>query len=185
MNIFALDNSPDIAAQYHCDKHVPKMIVESAQMLSTCHRILDGVETKRLSKSGKRQVKYWLHPDSHLETILYKAVHMNHPCTVWTRESLVNYNWHYDLFKQLANEFTHRYGKLHASWLKLKDILSVPPKNIPNLGSTPFKLAMGAQPQCINYNDPIGSYRDFYQTKQDLFKMTWTKRNTPTWFKYN
>ena len=44
MNIFVLDNDPDTAARMMCDKHVVKMIVESAQMLSTAHRVLDGIE---------------------------------------------------------------------------------------------------------------------------------------------
>ena len=50
MNIFVLDKDPHIAAQMHCDRHVPKMIVESAQMLSTAHRLLDGEEYMAPSK---------------------------------------------------------------------------------------------------------------------------------------
>ena len=59
MNIFYLDPRPDTAAEMHCDKHVVKMIVESAQMLSTVHRMLDGKMERRLSKSGKVRVQYW------------------------------------------------------------------------------------------------------------------------------
>jgi hypothetical protein len=44
MNIFYLDEDPKICAQYHCDKHVVKMIIEYAQLLSTAHRVLDGFE---------------------------------------------------------------------------------------------------------------------------------------------
>ncbi len=58
MNIFVLDEDPVISAQMMCDKHIPKMIVEAAQMLSTAHRMLDGYMEKRPSKSGKRMVKY-------------------------------------------------------------------------------------------------------------------------------
>ena len=57
MNIFILNDDPVIAAQEQCDKHIPKMVVESAQMLSTTHRMIDGIETKVPSKSGKRMVK--------------------------------------------------------------------------------------------------------------------------------
>jgi hypothetical protein len=32
MNIFYLDEDPKICAQYHCDKHVVKMIIEYAQL---------------------------------------------------------------------------------------------------------------------------------------------------------
>jgi hypothetical protein len=57
MNIFVLSDDPVQAAQDQCDKHVVKMIVESAQMLSTVHRMLDGTITMRPSKSGKRTLK--------------------------------------------------------------------------------------------------------------------------------
>lgn len=184
MNIFVLSENPVEAARMHCDKHIVKMIVESGQMLSTVHRLCDGVLKIRPSKSGKSNVKYWEHPNLTFENTLYKVVHANHPCTIWTRESLANYQWHYQLFKALSEEYTYRYGKVHATWTKLKDILQNSPRYIADIGSTPFKLAMGAQPQCINTNDPIGSYRKFYMTKQNRFKMEWTKRETPYWFEY-
>ena len=56
MNIFYLDTNPALCAEYHCDKHVLKMIIEYAQLLSTAHRILDGEEVKVLSNSGKQMV---------------------------------------------------------------------------------------------------------------------------------
>ena len=92
MNLFILDKDPIKAAQLQCDKHVVKMIVESAQMLSTAHRMLDGIETRRRSKSGKTMSKYWELPDDR-ESVLYKAVHMGHPCTVWTMQNDNNYQW--------------------------------------------------------------------------------------------
>ena len=58
MNIFILNEDPIKAAQDQCDKHVVKMIVESAQMLSTVHRMLDGTIETRKSKSGKTNVKH-------------------------------------------------------------------------------------------------------------------------------
>lgn len=183
MNLFILDNDPVVAAQQQCDKHVVKMIVESAQMLSTAHRMLDGTQEKRPSKSGKTNVKYWVHPDEHMESELYKAVHMGHPCTVWTMESNINYNWHYKHFVALCDEYRFRYGKVHASDTKLRDLLRNPPKNIPKKSMTPFKLAMGSNPECM-LEDPVKSYRAFYQTKQDRFSMVWTKREVPNWFQY-
>ena len=63
MNIFYLDFQTDKCAEYHCDKHVTKMIVEYAQLLSTAHRVLDGKEENRLSTNGKTMVKYWILPD--------------------------------------------------------------------------------------------------------------------------
>jgi hypothetical protein len=182
MNIFALSPVPEIAAKWHCDSHVIKMIVESAQMLSTAHRMLDGNMDRRLSKSGKMRLRYW-ELDDDREDVLYKAVHTGHPCTVWTMESHSNYKWHYQLFKYLCKEYTLRYGKVHATETKLLDLLKDPPQNIKKSYMTPFALAMGASPECMDYNDPIGSYQKFYQTKQDRFKMKWSKREIPHWFK--
>ena len=103
MNIFILDNDPVKAAQQQCDKHVVKMIVESAQMLSTAHRMLDGHVELRPSKSGKRMVKHYILNDKR-DDILYKAVHYNHPCTVWTMESHENYLQNYSDDKKNIDE---------------------------------------------------------------------------------
>lgn len=181
MNIFILENDPVLSAQLQCDKHVVKMIVESAQMLSTAHRMCDGYIETRPSKSGKRMVKYYVHPDSYLEEHLYKAVHHYHPCTVWTMESASNYIWHYNHFVALLDEYEYRYGKIHGTH-KLTDALSKLPQNLPDIGQTPFKLAMADYPECIALGDPVEAYRAFYQTKQDRFKMAWTKRDIPEWF---
>ena len=181
MNIFILNKDPVLAAQEQCDKHVVKMIVESGQMLSTAHRMLDGSQTRRRSKSGKTMSKYWVLSDDREDT-LYKAVHMGHPCTVWTMKSAENYKWHYEHFVALCKEYHHRYGKVHAT----QKLLEIPLKRVPNsilhTGRTPYALAMGAEPQCINHDDPVKSYKDFYITKQKRFKMVWSKRPTPEWF---
>lgn len=184
MNIFILDENAVAAAQLQCDKHVVKMILESAQMLSTAHRLLDGRMVLGKSKSG-RTSKTWVLDDIVRDTVLYKAVHINHPCTIWTMESSANYHWHFQHFKALHDEYMHRYNKTHKSYMSLANILVDAPDNIPYAPMTPFKLAMGAAPECINEQDPVGSYRAFYQTKQDRFKMTWTKRNVPDWFEVN
>ena len=182
INIFILDADPVKAAQLQCNAHVVKMIVESAQMLSTVHRMLDGEPTRVPSKSGKNKVKAWLLGDYRNEK-LYKAVHMNHPCTVWTRESKENYEWHYAHFVALCDEYTYRYGKTHKTDTELRDILREAPKHIPSKGLTLFPLAMKSNPECMFPKDPVKSYRMFYQTKQDRFKMVWTKREVPEWFK--
>ena len=183
MNLFVLDKNPVKAAQLQCDKHIVKMIVESAQMLCTAHRMLDGTFEKRLSNSGKRMVKYYCHPNPNIENTLYKAVHFGHPCTIWTMESMQNYIWHYEHFYALCVEYTYRYHKTHSSETLLDEILSIPPKNIPNKGLTPFALAMTNNPECMFEGDPVRSYQAFYQTKQEKFKMTWSKRSVPSWFK--
>ena len=181
MNIFILDEDPRTAASMHCDKHVPKMVVESAQMLSTAHRMLDGVETKKRSKSGKTMSKYYMLGDTR-EHHLYNAVHFNHPCTVWTRESSQNYLWHYELFIALCDQFTKRYGKIHLTDRSLREHLKTTPNNIPDIEMTPFRLAMKSNPECMDESDPVESYRKFYMTKQERFKMEWKNAQTPHWF---
>ena len=108
MNIFILNEDPVRSALDQCDKHIVKMPLESAQMLSTAHRILDGTETKRPSKSGKTMVKYWT-LDSQFENIIYAVAHRGHPCTVWTMETKANYTWHYEHFVALSEEYKYRY----------------------------------------------------------------------------
>lgn len=180
MNIFILDKDPVKAAQLQCDKHVVKMIVESAQMLSTAHRMLDGTETRKPSKSGKTMVKYWEHPT--MEDVLYKAVHMGHPCTVWSLQSSANYQWHYEHFVALCDEYQYRYGKVHGTDTLLREVLAQHPQNIPTGKLTEFPLAMQSNPECIALKDPVKAYRAFYQTKQARFKMAWTCRSIPEWF---
>jgi hypothetical protein len=184
MNIFILHEDPVVAAHMQCDKHVPKMVVESAQMLSTAHRMLDGTVQIGPSKSGKRMVKHYrLFDNPQMDDVLYKAVHYKHPCTVWTMESSDNYLWHWNHFVALCDEFEYRFGKIHKS-SQLKDPLWSIPNNIPKSGMTPFKLAMTSNPECM-FEDAVKSYRAFYHTKQDRFKMAWEKTRTkPYWFEH-
>ena len=112
MNIFYLDNDPVRAAKAHCDMHVVKMILEYAQLLSTAHRLLDG---KLIGK------KYEL---DRYNDVIYKATHRNHPSAVWARSNSVHYEWLYSLFIACCNEYTERYGKVHATDTKLRTILA-------------------------------------------------------------
>ena len=178
LNIFYLDKDPSIAASLQCNSHVVKMLLESAQMLSTAHRVLDGKEQIIVSSKGRKN-KYWFHPK--LERILYKPTHVNHPCNVWIRQSIPNYKWLYEHFVALAIEFEYRFEKVHMSFEKLNHVLARYPENIPRCAEfTDPPLAMKNQPQCIDESDPVGSYRKFYCTKD--FNMTWTKRPIPDWY---
>ena len=181
MNVFVLDKNPVTAAKMQCDKHVVKMIVESAQMLSTAHRMLDGIMSKQPSKSGKRMVTHFTLPDLR-EQIFYKAVHFRHPCTVWTMKNNKNYCWHWLHFEALCREYTYRYGKIHKSETLLLKMLKTEPSNIPKGNRTKWPLAMGSAPQCVGV-DVVKSYRAFYHTKQERFKMIWTRREMPEWFR--
>ena len=179
MNIFVLSANPITAAEMMCDKHIPKMVVESGQMLSTAHRMLDGIQTQKLSKSGKRTVKYWIHP-SH-EDLLYKAVHSAHPCTVWTMQNNSNYIWHYIHFLALSREFKIRFNKNHKTHEILRDILGTPPANINTGNLTPFALAMKHFPSCIVEGDAVTSYRNYYHTAKPFAK--WQHgRSEPDWW---
>lgn len=180
MNVFILDKTPEKSAQFQCDKHVVKMIVESAQMLSTAHRMLDGVEMRVQSVSGKRLVKYWRLNDNR-EHKLYKTAHTGHPCTVWTAKTDSNYLWHYRHFAALCDEYTYRYGKVHKTDSMLRTLLSNTPNNIRNGELTKQPLAMKSNPECM-FSCVVESYRAFYKTKQTKFSMVWSKRDVPEWF---
>jgi len=110
MNIFYLDKCPVKSAQVQYNKHVVKMILESAQMLCTAHHCY----------GDKYQVK----------NVPYKQAHLNHPSTVWTRRSKSTYMWLYNHMMALGDEYTKRYGKTHLSITKCKDFLAVPPRHI-------------------------------------------------------
>ena len=180
LNIFYIDENPTIAAQMQCDKHVVKMILESAQMLSTAHRVCDGKVQKSLSPKGRNIKTYTL--DGPANDIFYKAAHVNHPSSAWARQTRGNYNWLYLHFVALCNEYTYRYNKFHLTEQKLRYALVCAPKFIQNSSEiTPIALAM---PDEFKTNDPIESYRNYYMSKQDKFKMVWSNRQIPFWFKY-
>ena len=129
MNIFYLSENVEESAQSLMDRHCVKMPLESAIMLCTTHRMLDGKETIVLSDKGRKNKK-WILSDER-EHILYGVSHANHPSTIWTRKTSENYKWHFELFLSMLREYSFRYGKTHACE-KLIPYL----KNIPkSLGS--------------------------------------------------
>ena len=151
MNIFILDKEVEKCAEYHCDKHVIKMILESAQMLSAVVR-LNGHD------------------------IGYKLTHKNHPCTIWARESLSNYNWLVRLTRLLNYEYRYRYDKdvNHKSYDLVK---TLPTPKIPDIGLTAFAQAM---PDQYKNENVVKAYRDYYINEKSSF-LTWTKRKKPKW----
>jgi len=176
MNLFVTDPDPVVAARNQCDKLLVKMILETAQMLSTAHRILDGTLA-----SGKR--KAWVHPS--LDSVLYKATHYNHPSSVWLRTTADNYEWGYKHFSAMCDEYTYRFGKTHKTDSVLRSVLKHPPTALKRSTQTAFVKCMGASPESLAIAEPVAAYRHFYQTKQNRFKMVWTKRPVPSWFKHN
>ena len=177
MNIFYVHKDPIVSAKMLIDKHVCKMIIESAQMLSTAHRMLDGVKYTDRTKKGHR-IQRW-RMSSNLEDTLYKACHTGHPSTVWVMANIVHYVWLYKHMIALNDEFKLRYNhtKDHMTIQKLKDVLSHTPKNIPiNKIATDPTPAM--PDECKIPGDVIGSYRKYYIEKKQSFA-SWKSPSTP------
>ena len=124
MNIFYVDEDPKLAAQALVDTHVVKMILESAQLLSTAHRVLDGKVTFH---GMNRRLAL---PDPLLDATLYKEAYVNHPCAVWVRKSVGNYDWLLLHFTWLCGEYTYRFGRVHKCE-ELHPCLSALPRNLP------------------------------------------------------
>ena len=128
MNIFYLHEDPVQNAKWHIDKHIVKMPIEYAQLMSTAHRMLDGHMYIGRTANGRR-IKRWKLQDER-DDILYKASHVNHPSAVWVRESIENYFQMYKIYMATLAEFTHRYGKVHGA-SKPSMYLMRAPLNIP------------------------------------------------------
>lgn len=159
MNIFVLDENPKIAAQMHNDKHVVKMILETAQLLCGVHHTTD-------TKYGD---------------VPYKLSHKNHPCSIWARKCIENYIWLCDLGISLCEEYTYRYGKRHKSQDVIEWCITHTP-NIPTNGElTKFALAMPEE--CV-LDSVVDSYRLYYiKHKKDI--SNWKNRKKPDWFVVN
>lgn len=178
MNIFFLSWNPKKCAEWHCDKHCVKMILEYAQLLSTAHRCLDGEEIIVLSKNNRRLKRYIL--NDHRENVLYKSTHKNHPCAIWVREFKENYIWLYKLFCSLCDEYTSRYNKIHATDIRLREVLKNTPININKDSSLScITTPPQAMPDEYKTDDTIEAYRIFYIYSKKRFA-TW-KYITP-WF---
>jgi len=176
MNRFILDADPTVSAQYHNDKHVVKMILEEAQMLSTAHRVLDGIATTVVSLTGRKSTQYVL--ESKMDEVFYKATHINHPCNAWVRETSENYQWGYSLLVSLFAEYTHRYGKIHATE-NIAWALKHQPRNILSGPMTSFPQAM--PDECKHISDPVAAYQKYYVLHKHSIGH-WTKRETPSFF---
>ena len=173
MNIFVLDNDAVESARMMCDKHVIKMILESCQLLSTAHHVLDGEEL--LINTGKRKYKSYVCTRKNI----CKATMINHPCTIWARASRANYIWLWRHAYALCKEYTQRYGKVHAMEQMLIDELYDPPVSIPKLKMTPFAQAM---PDQYRGENAVVAYRKYYINEKSRFA-TWKFSETPEWYK--
>jgi hypothetical protein len=175
MNIFYLHEETKECAKQHLDKHVVKMILEYAQLLSTAHRLLDGYEYEGKSISGRKAMRWKL--DDAREDNLYMASHMKHPSGMWCRETSGNYLWLYNLWRDLMKEYTFRYGKHHVAE-RLIPFLDNLPKNIKIAGITPMPQCM---PEQYKVSDSIQAYKNYYIGDKQRFAV-WTNRPIPEWY---
>lgn len=136
MNIFYLDENPDIAARLQYNKHVVKMVLESAQMLCTAHHYYDNGDH-----------------------VPYKPCHINHPSTIWTRSNTEHYYWLYKHMLALGNEYTRRYGKTHLTITKCKKPLQWAPMG---MTTSAFKQPPQAMPDEYKNECSIEAYWNYY-----------------------
>ena len=154
MNIFFLDREPSFAAAFHCDKHVSKMLIEYAQLMSTAHHELSSPVADKV----------------------YKRTHVNHPSAKWTRANRWHYTWLWELWRELAAQYTLRYAKTHKSWRDLSELLYDPPGNI-------TKCKWEDPPQCMpeqyKADDCVQAYRNYYHSETFA---KWDHGRSPSWW---
>lgn len=138
------------------DKHVHKILLEAVQMLCTAARLCEDTNP-----------------------CLYRIAHKNHPVSIWCRASRSNFIWTLDLIDALHEEWRYRQGhmKVHKSYIVAQYLREHVP-DIPELGLTPFALAM---PDQYKTADPVESYRAYYKGEKKRMA-SWKKRNPPEWF---
>lgn len=202
MNMFITDVEHKLNLVNYCDVHVRKMITEQAQMLSTAHRVLDGVKGTLLVYSNKdkkfilKQYNFVLrHMGEEGSTpALYLKTHENHPNNLWIRESIMNYRYAYHLFIAMLDEYEYRFGKKHES-SKLRHDLKQVPRNLKNIKMTPFVWDQSYQ----FINNVTDAYKKIFIDKfrewslsnamlingdpnpvrKRLVDVSWTKRDLP------
>jgi len=177
MNIFVLDQNPIVAAQHMCNKHVVKMIVESCQLLSTAHHVLDGKKITRVAKNGRNYSTYECVNDLFTPNIL-RCTMVNHPCTIWVRSSHMAYNWLWLHVRELLDVYSERYEKIHSYYSLVQFTLIKHPKNIPHVPIEPFAQAM---PDKYKNNDAVNAYRAYYIGEKSRFAK-WPDGKTPSWY---
>lgn len=175
MNIFVLDNDPRVAANYMCNKHVVKMIVESCQLMSTAHHVLDGQVISRTAKNGRKFGTY-----EHVRPgfKFLRCTMINHPCTIWTRSSKQAYYWLWEHTNELLKVYRSRYDKIHAYDDMMQYSLIHAPRNISGCTMAPFAQAM---PDQYKREDAVEAYRAYYIGEKSRFAV-WPDNQTPKWY---
>ena len=175
MNRFIIDKTPEAIAQQLCDQHICKMVLEEAQMLNTAVRIHA--------------------PEFAEEAGLYKIAYTNHPCTIWARETRINYRFAVRLMKAMNDEYMYRYvtrsdGSVNYGHKSMRhfDALVEAEKYIPAVSNfmTPHPQCFSGHDDCKTDEDwPIIAYRAFYRVDKSSFARYNNGRNMPQWMKEN
>ena len=192
MNIFALSKDPEESATQMIDKHVIKMPTETCQMLHTNILYMQYIE-----QHGKEpQLKDLKRFHRETKSILMKPAMLNHPSTIWARQSRQNFDWLYEHGLALCQEYTYRYDKSHGSFDRILDV-NIHAKltyrhDYPHSGLTPVTIAMfdkyrlnekeyyNRNPNAKDWDFVVASYRHYYLEGKWEFA-TW-KTKSPDWW---
>ncbi len=164
MNIFYLSHKPSRCARWHCDKHVVKMILETAQLLYTAHWATGqtNFDTAPLRKGTTERG--------------YKSIrNKNHPSAIWTRESIEHYTWLCQLGEFLCAEYTYRYSKEHSCQKHIYWLAANPP----GLG-TGWRQPPQAMPEEFKKSNSVAAYRAYYLGAKSAF-LSYKRRARPHW----
>ena len=163
MNIFVLDEDPAIAAQMMCDKHIPKMIVETFQMLGSALRRHGATDEQMpLTSKGTPLIGGYKH----------------HPCTIWAGETKTNFVWLCLHGIALCEEYQFRYGKTHSCHDGIDQMCDMFDM-IPNGSHTPYAQAMEDEYKC---DDAVDAYRQYYIMEKAYFAKWEKGRQQPNWW---
>jgi hypothetical protein len=173
MNIFFLHTDAQKAAEMQCDKHIPKMAVESVQMLVSALRRHGATDNDvPLTKAGTP----------------HRGGYANHPSTRWAGDTAGNFFWLADHGIALCREYTYRFGKEHACLAQLYDCHRAGWNFIPYGARTDVPLCVGEDMQ-RKYNkmtasmwDAVEVYRDFYHADKAEFAKWEKGRPAPSWW---
>lgn len=161
MNIFYLHHAPPLAAVMHCDKHVVKMILETAQILCTVHHI---------------------HGNG--DAVPYKPTHQRHPSVLWAAESFVQYSWLRELGVYLCREYAMRYGRRHACEKYILGVLKDAPPALAG-GKYKWREPPQAMPDDVKVEgDAVTAYRNYYKKYKAEFAQ-WKMGGVPVFMLEN
>jgi hypothetical protein len=159
MNVFALSKDPAKAARWHMTRHLIKMPLEYAQLLSTASHLV-----------GKPQG--------------YRPTHKGHPSTKWVCSSVENWRWLRELALELGAHYQQVYGRRHKSTI-IVDGLKVPP--LPRVPVSPVDLAMYdwvkyRVKEPSTWPAAVSAYRTYYRSCK-LHIAEWpAERYVPSWW---